>query len=221
MLAPGSVFAYGPDSVFSLSAKGETTLVKYFVDFAGAEASSLLASAELPLGKPVQITPVRWVQDLWEQILDCDRYAPEVAGDYAVQLLRVLLQKIRLDRQPYRLPQHSRYQRYQSCRLHICEHFRTLRSIEELSQIYHLDRAYISRLFKQYDEETPYQLLIRTKMEYAAGLLRYHKPSVKAVAAEVGFDDPYHFSRVFKRWYGSSPKQHRDAAGAFDAEIVS
>jgi AraC-like DNA-binding protein len=33
---------------------------------------------------------------------------------------------------------------------------------------------------------------------------------VKEVGAEVGFSDPYHFSRAFKKYHGISPSRFQD-----------
>ena len=49
-------------------------------------------------------------------------------------------------------------------------------------------------------------MLVRLKMRHAADLLNNGHALVKDVAATVGFQDPYHFSRVFKSVYGVSPK---------------
>jgi AraC-like DNA-binding protein len=43
------------------------------------------------------------------------------------------------------------------------------------------------------------------KMNHAAELITRANFSVKAAAVEVGFEDPYHFSRVFKRVHGVAP----------------
>ena len=44
-------------------------------------------------------------------------------------------------------------------------------------------------------------------MNHAAELLTHNNQMVKEVANQVGFDDPYYFSRTFKQFFGVSPKQ--------------
>jgi AraC-like DNA-binding protein len=58
---------------------------------------------------------------------------------------------------------------------------------------------YASRPFQRFAEETPLQLLTRLKIGGAADLLTNRNLLIKQVGEEVGFPDPYHFSRTFKR----------------------
>ncbi len=48
----------------------------------------------------------------------------------------------------------------------------------------------------------------------AQRLLRWTDMSVKEISYAVGFADPFHFSRTFKRHYGRSPQDFRAATGA-------
>ena len=50
---------------------------------------------------------------------------------------------------------------------------------------------------------------MRLKMNIAAERLRDPGVLVKQVAAELGFDDPFHFSRAFKGVLGLSPENFR------------
>jgi AraC family transcriptional activator of pobA len=53
------------------------------------------------------------------------------------------------------------------------------------------------------------ELVIDRAILEAARLLRYEDLSVQAVARRVGFTDPFHFSRTFKRRRGESPAAYR------------
>jgi AraC-like DNA-binding protein len=46
-------------------------------------------------------------------------------------------------------------------------------------------------------------------MARAASLLLDRALPVREVGTEVGFEDPYHFSKAFKRVYGLSPQAFR------------
>jgi AraC-like DNA-binding protein len=98
---------------------------------------------------------------------------------------------------------------YQRCRRHIQANCEQLRSVAEIARQCHIDAAYLCRLFQRFDHQTPYQLLMRTKMNAAAGRLQDPDVLVKQVALEMMFDDAGHFSRAFKSVFGLSPEAFR------------
>jgi AraC-like DNA-binding protein len=62
-------------------------------------------------------------------------------------------------------------------------------------------------LFSRFDYESPYQYLTRLKMIHAAEQLQMPGALVKQVAGQLGFGDPFRFSRTFRRVLGVSPKK--------------
>ena len=76
----------------------------------------------------------------------------------------------------------------------------------------------LCRLFHRFSDDSPYQLLLKLRVNLSVDLLLGTDLLVKQVAERAGFDDPFHFSRVFKRMQGISPaafqRMHkRTAAG--------
>ena len=56
--------------------------------------------------------------------------------------------------------------------------------------------------------------LLETRLQKAAELLRdphWHEHRIADVAAEAGFSDLSHFSRAFRRRFGATPSQTREA----------
>jgi AraC-like DNA-binding protein len=84
-----------------------------------------------------------------------------------------------------------------------------LRTLQQIASECHVNNAYLCRLFRRYDNQTPYQYLLRLKMNFAAECLRQPGVLVKQVAEEAGFADPFHFSRVFTSVFGLSPVAFR------------
>ena len=79
-----------------------------------------------------------------------------------------------------------------------------------------LSADYLRRTFKRETGKTPLQYLTHLRMELAKRLFEKtcgDEPSVKFVASQAGYDDPYYFSRVFKASTGLSPTlwmKHRE-----------
>ena len=72
----------------------------------------------------------------------------------------------------------------------------------------YLSPFYISKIFKSEIGDTPIRHLINIRLEKAKELLESGSgSSIQAVAAMVGYDDAYHFSKLFKKRYGISPSQ--------------
>lgn len=79
-------------------------------------------------------------------------------------------------------------------------------SLDSIAQNLYLSPVYISKIFKEETGDSPINYLIRIRMEKAKELLATEEfVSVKQVANKVGYDDVYHFSKLFKKHYGISP----------------
>jgi AraC-like DNA-binding protein len=124
-------------------------------------------------------------------------------------LLECITLKIADSRAPLARSDALAFNTYQRAHRHIQDHFRRLKSLNQISADCRLDNAYLCRLFRRFDHQSPYQYLQRLKMNQAADLLRKPGALVKQVAEEVGFADPFQFSRAFKRVFGTSPDAFR------------
>jgi AraC-like DNA-binding protein len=100
------------------------------------------------------------------------------------------------------------YATYRRCRQYIQDHWLHLLTLEQAARECHVAPAYLCRLFRRFDHQSPYQFLLHLKMTHAAERLLAPDSSVKQVADLLGFDDRFHFSRVFKRVIGISPGQY-------------
>jgi AraC-like DNA-binding protein len=95
---------------------------------------------------------------------------------------------------------------YNRILLYLRKNYFRIKTIEELASEVNVDPAYLSRVFRRFHNETPYRFLIRLKMGHAASLLLSSRRLVKDIAFELGFENPFHFSRTFKSVYGVSPE---------------
>lgn len=83
-------------------------------------------------------------------------------------------------------------------------------SLEAMAEEVSISRFYFCRLFKESTGITPYQYLIRCRIERSKILLKERKLSITDIALEVGFSNQSHFTKHFKRLIGTTPKIYRD-----------
>lgn len=83
-------------------------------------------------------------------------------------------------------------------------------SLEQIAHNMYLSPVYISKIFKEETGESPINYLIKIRLEKAKEILNNNESgSIKSIANQVGYDDVYHFSKLFKKYYGISPLYYR------------
>lgn len=82
-------------------------------------------------------------------------------------------------------------------------------SLQDLCAHFHYSPSRFSSLFKQRTGYSPIDYFIQLKMQKASQLLDFTDQSIKDIAGSFGFDDPYYFSRRFRKTIGMSPKKYR------------
>ena len=65
------------------------------------------------------------------------------------------------------------------------------------------------RDYRKRTGQTPMQAFVHRKMSHACYLLEVSAQPVATIGRQLGFDDPYYFSRAFKRVVGVSPARYR------------
>ncbi|MGN0314669.1 MAG: helix-turn-helix domain-containing protein [Fusicatenibacter sp.] len=90
------------------------------------------------------------------------------------------------------------------------QHYNEKISLDRIAENMYLSPFYISRIFKSEIGTTPINYLINMRMEKAKQLLKTRSDaSVQEIAECVGYEDAYHFSKLFKKHYGESPTKYR------------
>lgn len=91
------------------------------------------------------------------------------------------------------------------------DHYSEKISLDQIAENMYLSPFYISRIFKSETGDTPIRHLINIRLEKAKELLENgFDGSIQEVAAEVGYDDVYHFSKLFKKRFGMPPSKIRE-----------
>ena len=81
--------------------------------------------------------------------------------------------------------------------------------VQQIADHCGVDRAYLSKIFKYATGNTLQEYLIQFRIKRAKQLLKDTDLSVKYVSYSVGYNDPFTFSKVFKKQEGVSPSVWR------------
>lgn len=82
-------------------------------------------------------------------------------------------------------------------------------TVQDMACRHNLSSSHFSSLFRKGTGMSPIDYFIHLKMQRACQLLYAHDTMIKTVAMDLGYDDQYYFSRIFKKYIGMSPEQYR------------
>lgn len=82
-------------------------------------------------------------------------------------------------------------------------------SLDQAASLANLSRYHFIRVFKAFTGKTPYDYMMEIKIEKAKKMLSFSSRNITEIACSCGFNNPSHFSSVFKKRTGLSPKQYR------------
>jgi len=85
-------------------------------------------------------------------------------------------------------------------------------TLNDMAEYAGLSRSHFVRLFKEQTEYSPMDYFIRLKMQHACMLLSFSNKSVSEISFEMGYEDPYYFSRLFKKIIGTAPSDYRHSS---------
>ncbi|MBN2195542.1 MAG: AraC family transcriptional regulator [Polyangiaceae bacterium] len=204
-LTPGTLFAYGPEVSHRITTDPHATLVKYFVSMAGTEAESLLRQYGPVPGAVVHTSAPTDIVALFDDLIRSSLRGTAFTAHIAALLLEQIILRIAETSVAHGLAGGAAFATYLRCRQYIDAHWGEVVTLDQLARECQVDPAYVCRLFRRFDQQSPYQYLLKQKMTHAANRLMMEGLSVKQVADESGFSDPFHFSRVFRKVMGMPP----------------
>lgn len=105
-----------------------------------------------------------------------------------------------------RTRQQDLYQRY----LHLVNRFFIeYRSIEEYAAILNITPNHLSSVVKSISGKSPKSFLDESMISESKNLLAYTSSNVSEIAYKLGFSEPTHFIRFFKKVAGVTPTEYR------------
>ncbi|MTH16597.1 AraC family transcriptional regulator [Flavobacterium sp. LC2016-01] len=132
-----------------------------------------------------------------------------------LKIFLVLATRIKLEQQAVKEINSNEKQLFivQNLRNAIEDNFRTKHSVSEYADILHVSPVVLARAAKNHFNMTLSDLITERIIVEAKRELYLTNKTVKEIAYELGYDDEYYFSRVFKSKTDTSPQLYRDTIG--------
>jgi AraC-like DNA-binding protein len=209
----GTIVSFSPGEDGELANNSETPWTHIYIHFTGLRAAKMYKDARLTSENVAILNEPLEIQQIFENIVCASIRQSEHSQTICDSYLRVLLMRLsELD-----LEHSSHFDAskitYLQCRNYINENFSNIVSIGEVAEKFYINKVHLCRLFKQYTDTTPMIYILQLKINRAAILLVETDYAVKKISFMMGFNDPYYFSKVFKKIYGVSPvlyRKHRE-----------
>ncbi|WP_282161882.1 helix-turn-helix domain-containing protein [Ulvibacterium marinum] len=89
-------------------------------------------------------------------------------------------------------------------------HYKTKRKVSDYADMLYKSPKTLSNLFAIYNQKSPQQIILDRLALEAKRLINFTDKQNQEIAYELGFNDPAHFSRFFKKMIGQSPTKYRE-----------
>jgi len=99
----------------------------------------------------------------------------------------------------------------ESIKEYLNKHISEMITLQSVCKVFGITQPYLSKLFREYEEKSFNNYLTTIRINYAKKLMSENKEFfVKDIAAMVGYNDQFYFSRVFCSVTGSRPSTYAE-----------
>lgn len=92
---------------------------------------------------------------------------------------------------------------------YMTDNIQTTLSLKQIAADLNISASHLSFLFKQKTGYPPMEYVNQLKLQKACQYLMFTAMRIKEITLEIGMNDPFYFSRFFKRQMGMSPQAYR------------
>ena len=89
-------------------------------------------------------------------------------------------------------------------------HYRENLKLKDIAAQASVSPSHFRFLFKEVYNDSLFEFIIKLRLDAACVMLKKPGLSIKQIANKNGYEDPYFFSRIFKKYVGVSPEKYRN-----------
>lgn len=208
-LRAGTLTGFEPGTPHHYKADPHNPMEHIFITFLGNDSLDLMQKSKLYKKHIIYVENQKETLSFFTNILQLGIEKPEFSQEICCACLRNLLlnQASYLSRKVANFPISKGT--YQECKNYIDANFSSIKSPSDVAEKCSIDVRYMSSLFKRYCHVSPSSYIKQLKLNKAVYLLLTTNLTIKEIAFQIGFKDPYHFSKDFKKAYDASPNNYR------------
>lgn len=182
-----------------------------WIHFDGLQSAEVLRSLGIHSNKPLLYVPdVDLMRESFENVHACLNYHFSNAGLLAMSAeLMYFIAKIQLHQSHHEPQRRSAQNRAISTIDFMEQHLDMPMTLDALAARAGQSVPYYSKLFKERTNQSPMAYFIQLKIRKACELLDQTELSISEITMELGYTDPYYFSRLFKKVQGCAPQLYR------------
>lgn len=129
----------------------------------------------------------------------------ELSNLYALELLSLMSRNMCESS----VNKHINTEQIQNVIEHMYKNFNISQSISDYARLCNMSTCWFINCFKAYTGMTPQQYITDIRISKAKELLLYSSFNISEIASIVGYENPFYFSRIFKKNTSLSPREYK------------
>ncbi|MBR3765101.1 MAG: helix-turn-helix transcriptional regulator [Clostridia bacterium] len=203
---PGQALLLDCNAPHSYYAQGRCSFT--FVHFAGAQSQAIYEEIERTGGNLIHLPDPNALNETIGEMLSCLREGQRLGASQASTMIHGMLMKL-LERSGASFEGGVGHPAVDRAIAHIQANLMDRLTVEELAACTGYSPSYFSHLFAEETGLSPYQFIVRSRIENAQQLLMTTRLTVQEIAFQCGFNSVANFCYTFRKLVGTSPHAYR------------
>ena len=210
---PGQICIMPANVAQSYEAINENAYLKYWTHFACKSGGrSIFDIIDIPYVIDIKHQATRErLKTIFKSMIEHDKQKTFVSNimleSYIRELIAIYLQEVGMDN--IIIASSKDNDRQSEILRYINDHIHEKISIDDMAGALYLHPNYFIKYFKKTFGISPARYINKKKIELACEMLGSEKTNVSEISADLGYNDIYHFSKVFKKHTGFPPSYYR------------